>query len=104
MSYSIDLRERVIGYVQNGGSQAEASVIFKISRKTIYNWMQRTDLSAKPRTEWDGKLDKALLAAHVRDHPDALLRERAAHFGVRINAIWSALQRLGIRKKNDAIC
>jgi hypothetical protein len=37
-------------------------------------------------------LDKAALAAHVRDFPDALLKERAAHFGVHINAIWVALK------------
>jgi hypothetical protein len=44
-------------------------------------------------------LDKAALAAHVRDFPEALLRERAAHFGVTINAIWVALKKLAISKK-----
>ncbi len=39
----------------------------------------------------------------VRDFPDALLRERAAHFGVTINAIWVALKKLAITKKNDQI-
>ena len=101
MSYSIDLRERVLDYVRGGGSQLEASVMFQVSRKTIYNWIHRSDLSSRPRTEWQGKLDKLKLAAHVRDHPDALLRERAVHFGVRANTVWYALQRMNIRKKND---
>ena len=47
--------------------------------------------------------DKQELAEHVRAHPDMLLRERAAHFGVRVNAIWVALKRLRIAKKNEAL-
>jgi transposase len=53
----------------------------------------------KPAKECQRKLDKAALAAHVRDYPDALLRERAAHFGVHINAIWTALKKLKVTKK-----
>ncbi len=34
-------------------------------------------------------MDKAALAAHVRDFPEALLRERAAYFGV-TNAVIEA--------------
>jgi hypothetical protein len=32
-----------------------------------------------------------------------VLRERAAHFGVGINAIWVALKVIGYTKKNDAV-
>jgi hypothetical protein len=39
----------------------------------------------------------------VRDFPDALLRERTAHFGVSVNAIWVAMKTLKITKKNDKI-
>lgn len=79
----------------------EASRIFGIERKTIYNWFRRKDLSPTPAKTRKRKLDKAALAAHVRKHPDALLRERAAHFGVRINSIWFALRRMEVYKKND---
>ena len=34
-----------------------------------------------------------------RDYPEALLKERAAHFGVHINAIWTAFKKLKITKK-----
>lgn len=47
------------------------------------------------------KLCKTALSAHVRDHPDALLRERAEHFGVAHQSIWVALKALKISKKND---
>src|SRR5665213_2028008 len=101
MSYSVDLRERVVEYVSKGGSKAEAARIFVIGRDTIYRWLSADDLSPRPAKTRKRKLDKAALAAHVRDYPDWVLRERAAHFGVRINSIWSALQTLRISKKND---
>lgn len=104
MSYSVDLRERVISYVHSSGSQAQASQLFGITRRTIYNWMQREDLTPRPHPSRRRKIDSAALAAHVRDFPDAYLRERAAHFGVATPSLWAALRRLNVRKKNDEVC
>lgn len=103
MSYSIDLRERAVKYVQEGGSQTAASLLFKVSRKTLYNWLQRKELSAQKPTGRKRKLSKELLRADVEMNPDAFLRERAARFGVGINTVWVALRQLKITKKNDAL-
>ena len=103
MSYSIDLRERVVNYVQAGGSQVEAARVFGVTRRTIYNWMQREDLTPVHRETRRRKIDRAALAAHVRELPDAYLRERAAHFGVSTPSLWAALRRLKIVKKNDTL-
>lgn len=103
MTYSKDLRERVVKYVRDGGEQLEAVRLFGISRKTVYHWLHRNNISSTPVRTRVRKLNKALLAAHVEKYPDALLRERAEHFGVHINAIWFALRRMNIRKKNDTV-
>ena len=103
MTYSLDLRKRVVCYVRSGGLQTEASRLFSVSTKTIQRWLAREDLRPSPAKTRQRKLDKKALAQHVRDYPDALLRERAAHFGVHINAIWVALRKMNIVKKNDAI-
>jgi transposase len=103
MSYSVDLRERVVGYVRGGGSPTQAAQLFQVGRTTLYRWLGAPDLQPRPAKMRKRKLDKAALSAHVRDAPDALLRERAAHFGVTINAIWVALKTLGITKKNDQV-
>lgn len=103
MTYTFDLRERAVQYVQGGGLRSEACRLYSIDRKTLYHWLRAQDLRPKTCGPRRRKLDKTALAAHVRQYPDALLRERAAHFGVRINAIWVALRQLDIRKKNDAI-
>jgi len=57
---------------------------------------------AKCRRDLDVPLSSTLhytLRAHVRDYPDALLRERTAHFGVRINAIDVALKAMKLTHK-----
>jgi transposase len=101
MSYSIDLRKRVIAHVSCGGSKSEASRLFGVGRPTIYRWLSLSDLTPRPAKTRTGKLDKTKLAAHVREHPDVLLRERAAEFGVTPSGMWRALRRMRIRKKND---
>lgn len=104
MTYSYDLRERAISYVQSGGLRKEACRLFKIDSKTLYHWLCREDLTPRPAKTRHRKLDKEALSQHVRDYPDALLRERAAHFGVHVNAIWVALRQMNIVKKNDTLC
>lgn len=102
MTYSIDLRKRVVSFINDGGTHKDAARLFKVSTKTIYNWLQRPDLRPKVHGFRKRKLDKDALKRHVEEYPDALLRERAAHFGVHINAIWVALRAMNIREKKSA--
>jgi transposase len=100
MTYSVDLRKKVVAFVENGGSQAEAARHFDISLWCVRDWLARQDL--QPQQQGVGrrrKLDKEALRAHVRDYPDALIRERAVHFGVCPNAVWVALQVLKLTPK-----
>lgn len=103
MTYSLDFRRCAVAYVRDGGSQAACCRAFKIDRKTLYHWFHADDLRPKASGPRHRKLDKAALAADVRDHPDAFLRERAARFGVHVSNISRALRQLEIRKKNDAL-
>ena len=101
MSYSVDLRKRVVGYVKEGGNKRKASELFKVARQTVYNWLGRKELKPTPAKTRKRKLDKEQLARHVREHPDALLRERAVVFNVDVSAISRALRKLniGVKKK-----
>lgn len=102
MSYSLDLRSQAVKFVRAGGSRTEASRVYGISRKTLYHWLRRTDLSPAPRRIRQGKIDKNKLVSHVQANPDALLRERAAAFGVTPSGMWRALRTLNIRKKGSS--
>jgi transposase len=100
MTYSVDFRKKVVGFVRNGGGQAEAARRFVISLWCVRDWLARKNLQPQqqgvPRRR---KLDKEALRAHVRDCPDAIVRERAAHFGVRYNSVWVALKAMKITHK-----
>ncbi len=101
MSYSIDLRKRVVAHVSLGGSKTEASRLFGVGRPTIYRWLSMSDLTPRPAQTRKRKLDKERLMQHIQAHPDALLRERAMEFGVTPSGMWRALRRLRVSKKND---
>ncbi len=103
MTYSIDLRETVLAYLEEGGGPEEASRLFKVTSRTIYNWRHAGSLKPKTHGPRKRKLDKAALARHVRERDDMLLRERAAHFGVHVNAIWVALKKMKAVKKRASI-
>jgi len=52
MSYSVDLRTRVIDAVSDKMRITEAAKVFKVSRKNIYNWLRlkRQTNSLEPKT------------------------------------------------------
>lgn len=107
--YSIDLRERVVAYVEQGGSKAAAVVLFQVSRRTVYYWLERKRKtgSLKPnelKKYKTRKLDETKLIQHIEAQPDATLEETAEQFGVSHVAIWYAFKRLKItRKKNGPV-
>jgi transposase len=95
----VDLRSRVVAFVAGGGSKMEAARRFEVCRSCVYDWLKRDSLEAKPHGPRRRKLDRQALARHIDEHPDLLLRERAAHFGVRMYSIQYALRQLRISQK-----
>jgi transposase len=45
MPYSLDLRQKVTNFVENGGTITEAYHIFGIGRASIYRWLSRPKLN-----------------------------------------------------------
>ena len=100
MAYGIDYRRRVIAFVNEGGSKLEAARLFKVHPDTIYEWLKRgKDLSPRPAKTRRRKIDKEALWQHMRECPDALLRERARVFKVTPEAVFYALRALKVVKK-----
>lgn len=102
MRYSKDLRQRVIKFVKNGGSKAEAARHFHITRRTVYNWLERPE-AKKCGPKQSRKIDMPALQQHIQNHPDAYLIERAELFDVTPSGLWRAMKRLGITKKNVGV-
>ncbi len=73
---------------------------FGVSLWCVRDWLARPNLEPQQKdVPRQRKLDKDKLRLHVRDNPEATLRERASYFGVRINSMGWALHRLKLTHK-----
>ena len=103
MGYSIDLRKRVIQFVENGGSVIEAASAFSVTRQSIYNWIKKKKDTGTLKDKIQGrpwrKLDPEALIAYVESNPDLTLAEFAEHFGTISSTICEAFKRLRISRK-----
>jgi transposase len=93
MSYSIDLRERVIRFVNTGGSRRAAALRFGVNHQTVNNWMVKP-CCGKPGPKAP-RLDMAKLAKLREARPDALLDEMAAALNVHPSTVYRRLRALG---------
>ena len=57
MPYSLDLRQKVINFVENGGKITKAAHTFGIGRTSIYRWLSHLKLSANKVKSRRRKLD-----------------------------------------------
>ncbi|MCA6369642.1 MAG: helix-turn-helix domain-containing protein, partial [Cytophagales bacterium] len=53
----MDLRERVVKYVREGGSKAEAARRYEVSEATVYTWLKRENLETTVVTRRKRKID-----------------------------------------------
>lgn len=102
MVYSLDLRIRVINYVENGGSVTKAAQLFKVGRASIYRWLNRETLESTKVERRNRKLDWIALKKDVEENPEGRLIDRAKKFGVRPSAISYALKQMKITRKKTA--
>jgi Transposase and inactivated derivatives len=105
--YSLDLRERILRYVRDGGKKTDAARQFNVGRDTVYRYLRAdADGTLEPRTprrRWR-KLDPQKLAGHVAEHADATPGEIGEVFGVSVSCVWAALRKLRITLKKAVSC
>jgi len=102
MYYSIDLRKKVLRYLENGGSKKDAVNIFGICERTIWHWIRKQkegNLYPKVREVKPRKINNKKLIQYIKDNPDSYLKEIASAFKVTPTAIFYACKRLRITLK-----
>ena len=99
MAYSLDLRQKVIDYIENGGRVSKAAQVFGIGRASIYRWLERKELAATKVKYRQRSLDIRELSKDIQENPEARLKQRAEKFGVSTTAIFKALKKMKITKK-----
>jgi len=106
MRYSSDIRTRVIDFVENGGSKAEAARRFQVGVRSVFYWLKqgRDHRPSRPGPRTSFKLDRDKLIKLVEANPDMMLKELSKELGVSINAVFHSLKVLGYtRKKNGTL-
>jgi transposase len=109
MSYSIDLRTRVLSYVESGGSRLSASRVFKVSERTVRNWINLhretgSVLCCHHGGGFVSKVDPIKFKQYIADNPDKTLQEIGDHFGVTHEGAAYNLRKHGyVYKKNTSL-
>lgn len=103
--YSVDLRKRVLEYIDETKDKVKASQLFKVGIATIYRWIARKiqtgSVTPSSKKAYKKKIDDQKLVAYVTKNPDHFLSEIANHFGTTLQAIFYALKRLKITRKKE---
>jgi transposase len=97
--YSVDLRERVINYIESGNSKTSAAEIFCINISTVNRWYVRYkkegNFLPRKRIGARSKIDKEALVNYINLNPDTKLIDVASKFGVSLWGIYYWLKKLG---------
>jgi transposase len=84
--YSLDLRKKVINYLEQGGIQKTASEIFDLHKNTVNRWWMRYkqegDCAARTRLGYKSKVDMRGLEFFVKTNPNTKLSEVGSRFGI----------------------
>ena len=101
--YSLDLRERVLSYLEKNADKKEASLLFQVGVATIYRWVARKKakghVEPKRRKYAYKRIDDQKLIEYVEANPDHFLSEIGENFNLTPQAIFYALKRLKITRK-----
>jgi len=104
MSYSVDLRKKVIEFIERTRNVLEASRVFGVHYNTVRKWFkvyeEENRLEPKEAYRQDPyKMDWEELRLYVEANPDLYQEEYAKVFGVSQGQISKVLKRLGVTYK-----
>jgi len=106
MAYSIDLRSRVIDFIEKGHTQEETGLIFNVGTATIKRWLlllsETGSLEKRTLNRTAPKFKSEKINSYIEENPDALLKDVAQQFGGSISGAFYALEHEKITlKKRD---
>jgi len=103
--YSIDLRERIVEFVNKDNSKTNAALRFKVCRKTVTRYCKAATLgklAPKPRGGSRKRFADDVLRREVKASPSATLEALGKTLGVSHNAVWKRLRKLAITLKKNS--
>ena len=73
MPYSLDFRQKVIIFVENGGTITKLAHTFGIERASIYRWLYRPKWEVSKVKSRRIKLDWKELEKDVKQNPESII-------------------------------
>src|SRR5215469_1156781 len=105
-AYSLDLRRQIVKFMKRGGSIAEATRQYGVSRWTVGRYVEAERegrLAPKPRGGSKKKFGDEALRGAVEAKPSATLKAHGKALGVSHVAIWRRLRQLKITLKKKLL-
>ncbi len=103
MTYSVDFRRKALAIKeQENLSFEEAAERFGVGKASLVRWNARLE-PCRTRKKPAVKIGDEALKRDVGLYPDAHQYERAARLGASQQGVCSALKRLGISRKKNAV-
>ena len=101
--YSVDLREKVIEYLNRVKNKKAACEIFGVGIATVYRWVaqykNKGNVTPKRKLHSFKRIDLEKLKIFIENNPDLFLSEIAEYFSVSPQAIFYACKRAKITRK-----
>jgi transposase len=91
-SYSVDLRERVLGAIEGGATARSPALVFSISASSAIKWTQRWRLTGRV----EGSPVRGRRRSPLVDHADWLLALIAEHPDLTLNEILGRITERGV--------
>jgi transposase len=105
--YSIDLRKKVISYLESGKSQKSASEIFAINTSTVSRWWLRykkeKHCAPRKRIGRAPRLSLLVVNKYIKCNPNFKSLEMGEHFGMTAGGALYWLKKLGFSYKKKTL-
>lgn len=105
--YSIDLRQKVIEYIESGRSQKSASGVFNLNPSTVSRWWLRYKrqghYKAKVRVGKKAKVTELELKRYIDANPNFKTSQMGKHFGMSSVGALYWLRKLGYSYKKKPL-
>jgi transposase len=105
--YSIDLRKRVINFIEAGNSQQSASDIFELNKSTVNRWWLRNkregNCAARIRIGRKPRISAESLKNYIEKNPNFKTEELGVYFGMSGSGAFYWLKKLGYSYKKKPL-
>jgi transposase len=105
--YSLDLRERVIKYIEGGKSQKLSSILFELNPSTVSRWWLRYKREGhyipRKRIGKSPRVSAIELRNYIEAKPNFKTSEMGKHFGISSVGAYYWLKKLGYSYKKKPL-